>query len=71
MLTCFLFIEVIPMNIETKSITLYDKYDLHPMEGIVENNRHNIAHWLMSTMELYVDTSTISVNGQHVLCGFL
>ncbi len=56
------------MNIEPKSITLYD---LHPMEGIiVENNRNNSTHWSLtgrdnfdnSIMELYVDTSAISVN---------
>ncbi len=61
---------MIANNIGTKSITLYD---LHPMEGmIVDYNRNTITHWLLiyiynTIMELYVDTSTISVNGQHVL----
>ncbi len=76
MLTCFLFIEVIAMNVETKSITLYDSY---PMEWIiVDNKRNNSTHWLLteihnfynSIIELYVNISTIYVNLEHVYMRF-
>ncbi len=72
MLTYLLLNLVVAMNIETKSIILCDS---HLMEEIIGNNNGNKnTHWLLteqddfykSTIELYVDTSAISVNLQHV-----
>ncbi len=73
MLTYLLLNLVMAMNIETKSIILCDSHLME--EIIVDNNGSKNTHWLLtgidhfykSTMELYVDTSTIHVNLQHVI----
>ncbi len=72
MLTYLLLNLVIAMNIETKSMILCDSHVME--EIIVDNNGNKNTHWLLteldnfykSSVELYVTTSAISVNLQHV-----
>ncbi len=66
MLRCFLVIEVIAMNIATKSISLYG---LHLMKGIiVNNNRNNSTHWLLTRIDNFYKSIMESYVYLYSLC---